>query len=80
MKVSQCIKILRAMLENKDKKTWRATDFQSGKYFIGYEASARMSDLVRLYPDKFIVGKEGRFRTLQLNWDRIDEEFKKQVY
>ena len=80
MKVSQCIKILRAMLENKDKKIWRATDFQSGKYFIGYEASARMSDLVRLYPDKFIVGKEGRFRTLELNWDRIDEEFKKQVY
>lgn len=80
MKVSQCIKILRAMLENKNKKVWKATDFQSGKYFIGYEASARMSDLVRLYPDKFIIGKEGRFRTLELNWDRIDEEFKKQVY
>lgn len=79
MKVSQCLIILRAMLENKDKKVWSAKDFQNGKYFVGYEASARMSDLIRIYPDKFIVGKDGRFRTLELNWDNIDEEFKKQV-
>lgn len=79
MKVSQCLIILKAMLENKEKKVWSAKDFQSGKYFVGYEASARMSDLIRIYPDKFIVGKDGRFRTLELNWDNIDEEFKKQV-
>lgn len=79
MKVSQCLIILKAMLENKEKKVWSAKDFQSGKYFVGYEASARMSDLMRIYPDKFIVGRDGRFRTLQLNWDNIDEEFKKQV-
>lgn len=80
MKVSQCLKILKIMLEHKEKKVWKASDFQSGEFFIGYEATARMSDLMRIYPDKFIVGKDGRFRTLEINWDNIDEEFKKQVY
>ena len=74
MKLSQCDAILKAMLENKDKKVWTAKDFQSGKYFVGYEASARMSDLSRLYPDLFTVGKEGRFRTLSINWS--NEEVK----
>ena len=79
MKVSQCLKILRIMLENKDHKVWKASDFQSGEFFIGYEATARMSDLMRVYPEIFIVGKDGRFRTLELNWENINEDFKKQV-
>ena len=58
--------ILKAMLEND--KEWTAKDFQSGKYFVGYEASARMSDLVKMYPDLFIVSKIGRFRSIQINW------------
>ena len=58
--------ILKAMLENNDKE-WTAKDFQSGKYFVGYEASARMSDLVKMYPDLFIVNKIGRFRSLKIN-------------
>lgn len=69
MKLTQCDVILKAMLENKDKEKWTAKDFQSGKYFVGYEASARMSDLARLYPELFIAGKDGRFRTLSINWD-----------
>jgi hypothetical protein len=80
MKTSQCLKILRIMLEHKEHKVWKASDFQSGEFFIGYEATARMSDLMRIYPDQFIVGKDGRFRTLELNWDNINEDFKKQVY
>ena len=79
MKVSQCLKMLRIMLEHKDHKVWKASDFQSGEFFIGYEATARMSDLMRVYPEIFIVGKDGRFRTLELNWDNINEDFKKQV-
>ena len=77
MKLSQCDVILKAMLENKDKKVWTAKDFQSGKYFVGYEASARMSDLTRLHPELFIVGKDGRFRTLEINWEKdLSEYFK----
>lgn len=68
--MTQMKKMLRIMLTNKNKKIWEAKDFQQfGECFIGYEASARMSDLVRIYPDLFIVGKNGRFRTLQINWD-----------
>ena len=80
MKLTQCDVILKAMLENKDKNIWTAKDFQSGKHFVGYEASARMSDLTRLHPELFIVGKDGRFRTLSINWEQekeIEELFKK---
>lgn len=69
MRLSQCEKILVAMLSNKNKEVWMATDFQRGDYFVGYEASARMSDLVRIYPDLFIVDRLGRFRTLSINWE-----------
>lgn len=67
--MTQCEVILKAMLENKEKEIWTASDFQSGKYFVGYEATARMSDLIRLHPKVFIVGKIHRFRTLQINWE-----------
>ena len=67
--MTQCEKILKAMLENRDKEVWQASDFQSGKYFVGYEATARMSDLIRLHPNVFIVGKVHRFRTLKINWE-----------
>lgn len=66
---TQCNTILKAMLTNKDKKEWKASDFQYGEYFVGYEASARMSDLLNKYPTLFIVGKDGRFRTLSINWE-----------
>lgn len=61
--------ILKAMLENPSKKEWNAKDFQSGKYFVGYEATARMSELVKMYPTLIKVGKDGRFRTLEINWE-----------
>jgi hypothetical protein len=69
MKLSQCDIILKAMLENRNIKEWTAKDFQSGKYFVGYEATARMSDLYRMYPNLIIVGKDGRFRTLSIDWN-----------
>ena len=78
--MSQCDIILKAMLENRFKKEWKATDFQSGKYFVGYEATARMSDLLRMYPDLVIAGKDGRFRTLSINWKCKDiKEFEKRL-
>ena len=69
MKLTQCDVILIAMLQNRSKINWTAKDFQNGEYFVGYEATARMSDLIRIYPDLFIVGKDGRFRTLSINWE-----------
>ena len=67
--------ILRAMLNNKWKKVWTAKDFQRPPFFIGYEASARMSELMKMYPEILIVGKRDRFRTLSVNWDNVTREF-----
>lgn len=68
---SQENRIIKAMLNNRDRIWWSAKDFQSGEYFVGYEATARMSEIMR-YP--FIKsGKDGRFRVLSINWDREDD-------
>ena len=78
--MSQCDIILKAMLENRFKKEWKASDFQSGKYFVGYEATARMSELAYNNPDLIIIGKDGRFRTLSIDWKnkkRVKEEIKR---
>lgn len=71
--MKQCNKVLKAMLDNPNKKIWYAKDFQYGEHFIGYEASARMSDVLRMYPNIFIVGKDGRFRTLEVDWTKEKE-------
>ena len=63
---SQREKILKAMIENKEKEWWNAIDFQSGKYFVGYEATARMSELLDL---PFIrVRRVDRYREIALDW------------
>lgn len=73
MNLTQCEKILKIMLKNKNKLVWTAKDFQGGENFIGYEASARMSDLMNMYPEILIVGRDGRFRTLSINWEKEDQ-------
>ena len=72
--------ILKAVLENPKKKVWDARDFQRGKYFVGYEATARISELVNQYPDLFVVGRDGRFRTIEVNWEDVETiEFLKKL-
>lgn len=71
--MTQRDKILKAMLDNPQKKVWLAKDFQYGNNFIGYEATARMSELANIYPNILIVGKEGRFRTLEVDWEKEKE-------
>ena len=77
IKLTQCDVILKAMLENREKESWSAKEFQHGQYFVGYEATARMSDLKRMYPTLIKTGKDGRFRTLSINWEN-EEEVKKE--
>ena len=72
-KLSQEDTIIKAMLENPKKISWKATDFQHGKYFVGYEATARMSEIAELYYPMVITGREGRFRTLSINWEEKEE-------
>ena len=71
--MTQHNRILKAMLDNPNKKYWTAKDFQSGKYFVGYEATARMSELLNKHSNIIIPGKEGRFRTLSIDWNKEKE-------
>lgn len=66
--MKQCDIILKVMLTRKDVKWWYAKDFQHEPYFVGYEASARMSELAMMYPEILISERDGRFRTLRVNW------------
>ena len=65
--------ILRAMFEHPDKKFWSDKDFMQVDYVVGYEASARMSELLKLYPDALISTKDGRYRILSINWEAKEE-------
>ena len=71
--MTQSQKIVKAMLDNPNQKVWYAKDFQYGKNFIGYEASARMSEIKEQFKDIIIVGKIGRFRTLSIDWEKEKE-------
>lgn len=71
--MTQMNRILKAMLDNPKKKFWTASDFQHGKYFVGYEATARMSELITKHPNIIIPGKDGRFRTLSIDWNKEKE-------
>ena len=44
-----------------------------GEYFVGYEASARMSELLKLYPNALLSTKDGRYRILSINWEAKEE-------
>lgn len=72
-KRTQCETIIQAMLDHPEKEWWYASDFQNGPYFVGYEATARMSDIVREYPSLVDVDKDGRFRILRIRWENVEE-------
>ena len=71
--LSQHDMILWAMLNNPQKEWWRASDFQHGEYFVGYEATARMSELVMKYPTLVKRDMDGRFRVIGIFWESTQE-------
>lgn len=73
--MSQYEIILKAMLNNKNKVWWTASDFQQGENFVGYEATARMSELKTKYLGLFNEKKIGRFRALSINPEYDLKEF-----
>ena len=64
--------ILKAMLDNRDKKWWSAKDFMQAPYFVGYEASARMSELVNEYD---FIEKDfiKRFRVIAIDFEKYEQ-------
>jgi hypothetical protein len=54
---------------------WRASNFQHERYglFVGYEASARMSELVKKYPFAFETRMKDRFREIRFKFEEARE-------
>lgn len=80
MELSQVQRIVAKMVSNPSKVWWYAYDFMPPRMsfedplFVGYEATARMSDLLRMYPYMFEAGKDGKYRTLRFkreDWHAI---------
>lgn len=70
-------KILAVMLLNSDREWWKASDFMQpglGSYFVGYEASARLSELAAQY-DWVETKKDGRFKLRKLNRAKLEADY-----
>src|SRR5690606_22353237 len=54
---------------------WRASNFQQDHFgiFVGYEATARMSELLKKYPFAFEVRQNGRFREMRFKIENARE-------
>lgn len=76
--LGQAEKIILTMIRRYGKQTYfYAYDFMPPRMsmddecFVGYEASARMSELARDYPDLIESGKDGKYRTLRFRFENV---------
>lgn len=71
-KLTQHQKIVAHMCKHSDKKWWLASDFMKpdmGELFVGYEATARLAELVGENPDMFDTERQGRFRAVRVKFE-----------
>lgn len=75
--MTQQQKIVAIMCQNSNfKKWWKAQDLMNageGHLFIGYEATARLSEIIQEFPQMFEVKKEGRFRLARMRFENGSE-------
>lgn len=74
-KFSQQQKILNLMVRNKDHEWWLPSDFMKpelGDLFVGYEASARLSELAKEYPEAIETRPMGKYKQRRLRLEDID--------
>lgn len=70
--LTQHQKIVAQMCKYPEKKWWLASDFMQnnlGDLFVGYEATARLAELVGDYPDMFETERQGRFRAVRIKFE-----------
>lgn len=71
-KLTQHQKIVAYMCMHPNKKWWLASDFMKpdmGELFVGYEATARLAELIGDNPDMFETERQGRFRAVRLKFE-----------
>ena len=73
---SQHQKILTLMCRFPDKKWWFPYDFmkqEQGDLFVGYEASARLSELGSQYPEMIETQQAGKYKKRRLCFEGMDQ-------
>ena len=79
---TQMSKIIVSMIRRKEQDWFFAGDFQEPRVklgdelFIGWEATARMSDLLRDYPQIVEAKKQGKYRYLRFRFENTAEMLK----
>lgn len=71
-KLTQHQKIVAYMCQHPEKQWWLASDFMKpdmGAFFVGYEATARLAELVGDNPDMFDTERQGRFRAVRMKFE-----------
>jgi hypothetical protein len=72
--LTQQQKIVAQMCQSPDKKWWLPQDFmRGGEFFVGYEASARLSELQSDYPDMFESQRNGKYIERRIKFETIGE-------
>ena len=70
-------KLVGLFIEKRNQKIWfRASDLQGGsnpRFYVGYEATARISELVRDIPAMFENRRDGRFMERRVRYEAINE-------
>jgi hypothetical protein len=67
-------KIVAIMANNKDQEWFFAKDIINqgeGNYYVGYEATARMSELVRKFPNMFESQGVGKYIKRRIRWEEL---------
>lgn len=68
--LTQHQKIVATMCKNSTKEWWLPQDFmQPGDFFVGYEASARLSELQSEYPDMFESVRAGKYMKRRIKFE-----------
>lgn len=67
-------KIIEKMLSFPKIEWWKPQDFmQDDKWFVGYEASARLSELAKMYPEMIESKQDGKYKARRLKLENSQE-------
>lgn len=75
--MKQIEKIFMLMCFNRNNQKWWYPPMfmkpELGQLLVGYEASARLSDLAREYPTMIESRKRGKYKWRRIGWEDIDQ-------
>ena len=75
--MKQSEKVFALMCYNRDTRQWWYPPMfmkeELGNFFVGYEASARLSELASKYPTMVESKKQGKYMLRRIKWETINE-------